>query len=959
MRRAIVRHDQRRFRSGLCAFAITAGITTIGLSSNVTPAAAGAPVAVTVTITDIYEVDCDEDPFCGNDYYVKVFFNGDQATSPQADDDLSEVHPYWQLTRTFDSDLGSIPIRIQLWDDDDSPNDDDLIDIDGPGDRSLDITVDLNTGTFTGEIPAPNVGYGSGIGDDSATILFTVSLGGGGDIDGDGIPDGIERFGIRDRTGNLVPGGNLPALGADPCRKTIAMEFDYLTAGDHTHQPTTAALAEMTNTFSNAPVPAVANCPYPGFPLAPSGVNFVYAIDDALPETSTNNKVAWGAGAEAIRNANFDANLRPYFQYALWAHDQPDTPGANPGDPSIPNGSSGLCCGDQGKDVLVTLGTSWPAQVGTTRQQSGTLIHELGHALGFGHGGGDGVNCKANYLSAMSYVYQTTGIRDSTLPAPTTDVNGDGNIDTRDQLRLDLSRALLPPLNENALNESAGIGGVATDTFLWDSDGSGPFKSAPANGAVNWDNDNPTVIDVNTVAVDVNNMGIGAVGSQGCPVPTPGDTLVGNDDWATIKYQAVMANNGSGSSPVPSTAELNSVTAQYIETAVYEALSATDLSVTLTDTVDPVAAGTSVSYTLSVVNGGTNTAFDTSGEVTLAGDLTFTGADVGCTHAAGVVTCDLGDLLPGATANRTVTANVPASLVYTNGGPKTISSTATVEHDGDDLRAADNTSTETTQIVAVADLATTAVSTSGAPTEMIIGTPASFTLTRTVDNLGPSEPMDVTLTTTGTAGTGASVVPPTTSRIASALATALTLSETVTVSCSAPGPHTFTFAAGIVPLNAADTDPVASNNSGSTSVTIDCVVPVAINIRPHFSDNRFSSPTSNVDVALLTTTVGEYGLPLAFDARTAQVNTFRFGPRSTTFAGGGAPDRKGFAKLKDSWERSNEKVRDGDIDLEAVFVPRDAGIGTGTSEACMKGSFTTAAGTFTFFGCDTIVIERP
>ncbi len=504
----------------MCALSMCAGITTTVFSATATPAAAGVPVAVTVTITDIYEVDCDESPFCGNDYYVKVFFNGDEAISPRAEDDLAEVHPYWQLTRTVDSDLGTIPVRIQLWDDDNAPNDDDLIDIDGPGDRNLDITVDLNTGTFTGEIPAPNVGYGSGVGNDSATILFTVSLGGGGDIDGDGIPDGIERFGIRDRTGNLVPGGDLPALGADPCRKTIAVEFDYLTAGDHTHQPTAATLAELQSTFANAPVPAVVNCPYAGFPLAPSGVNFIAVVDDAIPETSSNNKVAWGSGAEAIRNANFDPGLRPYFHYSLWAHDQPDTPGANPGDPAVPNSSSGLCCGDngKGKDVLVTLG-SWTNQVGTTRQQSGTFLHELGHALGFGHGGGDKVNCKPNYLSAMSYVYQTSGIPDATLPAPTADLNRDGTIDGRDRLRLDLSRSLLPPLNENMLTESAGIGGSTADIFFWDSDGSAPFKSAPANGAVDWTNDTPSVINANPVAVDVNNMGIGAVGSQGCPWP--------------------------------------------------------------------------------------------------------------------------------------------------------------------------------------------------------------------------------------------------------------------------------------------------------------------------------------------------------------------------------------------------------------------------------------------------------
>jgi len=35
-----------------------------------------------------------------------------------------------------------------------------------------------------------------------------------------------------------------------------------------------------------------------------------------------------------------------------------------------------------------------------------TILHELGHALGLGHGGGDSLNCKPNYLSVMNYLFQ-------------------------------------------------------------------------------------------------------------------------------------------------------------------------------------------------------------------------------------------------------------------------------------------------------------------------------------------------------------------------------------------------------------------------------------------------------------------------------------------------------------------------------------------------------------------------
>ena len=49
-------------------------------------------------------------------------------------------------------------------------------------------------------------------------------------------------------------------------------------------------------------------------------------------------------------------------------------------------------------DFIVSLG-SFENMVGTALQQSGTLMHELGHNLSLRHGGGDDTNYKPNYLS--------------------------------------------------------------------------------------------------------------------------------------------------------------------------------------------------------------------------------------------------------------------------------------------------------------------------------------------------------------------------------------------------------------------------------------------------------------------------------------------------------------------------------------------------------------------------------
>lgn len=947
--------------------ALLVAVLTIGTLAMVgaSPARAANPTSLNVTIHDVWQVNCDDNDIadigdtCGNDYYAKVFIGGvELPRSPRAADNLSEVHPNWRLSGVVDLDAGPVPIRIQLWDHD-STSGDDLVDI-APGDSNLDITFDPLTGDYTGDIQSQNVGYAKGSGKDAAAIFFTITLGDNDDLDGDGLHDGIERSAIVDRDGNVPAHGNLYDLGSNPCRPTVLVEIDYMVGAGHTHQPTAAAINEARAAFDAGDVPARLDCPYPSSPKT-GGVQLLMVVDQALPET---DKISWdspsGAGAvngKTIRDDNFDKRLRPYFHYSLWIHNQPDA-APSPGAPLATNSSSGLCCAE-GKDVLVSLG-QWAGSVGTTRDQSGTFLHELGHALGLGHGGGDDVNCKPNYHSAMSYVYQSTGIPDASLPAPTVDLNGDGTVDGRDRLRLDYSRVALRDLDEDALDEGAGIG-AGSDTFLWDGDGSRPWRSSAGNVAVDWDRDNPRSIDADDVPTDVNFMGI--PGSQGCPTATPptgapGPELKGYDDWANLKYKGPLSPRSTGVSFSPHQ-EIDVTTAAFIRAAVREALSATDMIVQLADAPDPVGAGTSLTYTVTAENHGTaNTAYSSVTVLTLPTDVAFISASAGCSHAAGTVTCALGDVAVGGHATATVTASVPADLVATNGGPKTITASARVSHDGPDDDQSDNTAEATTRVIAMADLETVSAAAVGVPSEMIIGTPAQFTLRRVIDNNGPSAPVDATITTTGSASAGASV-DPVSGRTETAMAkdAPRTVEETVTVNCAAPGAHTFTVVAGIRPASADDVDPNLANNEKSVSVSIQCVVPVAINIRPHHEDNRFSLSTADVNVGLLTTRAGEYGLPLAFDATAADITSVRFGPRETTFAGGGASDRRGKLDAADSWERSNEALRDGDVDLEFRFVRAETGIPSGTSEACLKGTAKGPAGTFKFFGCDTIVIH--
>jgi hypothetical protein len=977
---------------------LSAAALSLGVAGTGPPAAQAADlVKVTVTIHHVWQVNCDDNEIdvlgisydsCPNDYFAKVFFPSGEVTSPRAADDQTEITPNWQLSGTFDRDGGPFPVRIQLWDHD-STSGPDLIDI-AAGDSNLDIVVDPNTGDFSGDVPTPSIGYAIGSGADSAAIWFSVTFGDTVDFDRDGLHDGIERSGIvTDRNGTIPQHGNLRALAANdavgnraltrsnPCRPTILTEIDYMVgpdgdgdgSPDHTHKPQQAAIDEATAAFDAGDVPAPVNCPYAGWDTR-GGVQLLMVIDDPLPET---DKVGWASGptvggamvtGQTLRAANFDQGLRPYYHYSLWNHRQPDAP-ATPGAPPTLNGSSGVCCSDSGKDVMVSLG-GWAADVGTVRDQSGTFMHELGHALGLGHGGGDVINCKPNYHSVMSYVYQTIGVPDAspTLPAPTRDITGDGVVDGRDRNRLDYSRVQLNPLDEDALNEGAGIGAATSDIFLWDGDGATPWRVSVGNGPVNWDRDgdgtdNAANIDAANVAADVNFMGIPS--PQGCPsaTPPPGTVgtpeLIGWDDWANLKYKGPLSPPSSG---VSEENELTKEMADYIRAAYQEAVSRTDVDVHLTDSPDPVGAGTQLTYGLQAHNHGSpNTAYAVKVQLALPPEVTFASASTGCAAAAGVVTCSLGDLVPGAAGSASVTVNVPANLVYLNGGPKDITAQATVSHDGTDSNTANNTATATTRVVAMADVQVTAA-TATAPREVLIGTPASLSLAVTIANAGPSSPVDTVLTVSASGGAGVSVTPATSTsdQWALTVGSPRAVSSTATVACTSPGVKTVTLAADLTLKNAADIDPDPTNNRRSASFQVDCVVPIAVNVRPGEFPNSINLNT-DATVAALTTKAGEYRLPLGFDATKIDVSTVLWGLRSNVFnvsSPSGAREIHGVGHLERSYEL-DERTRDADLDMVLHFKPSDSGLTLSSTEACLKGRYLAPDGNaYTFLGCDSV-----
>jgi len=181
--------------------------------------------------------------------------------------------------------------------------------------------------------------------------------------------------------------------------------------------------------------------------------------------------------------------------------------------------------------------------------------------------------------------------------------------------------------------------------------------------------------------------------------------------------------------------------------------SATDLRITKSDAPDPVYAGQDLTYTLNVTNGGPNTAYAVTATDVLPAGVTLLNTTPACTNVAGTLTCPLGDMLPGATATIAIQVKVPSGYLG-NAPSATISNTATVAAGNQsDTIPGNNSATATTTVQSSADLAVTKVCQPNGPAQA--GTSGYCDIH--VDNLGPSDAINATLTDVLTSATPFSV----------------------------------------------------------------------------------------------------------------------------------------------------------------------------------------------------------
>jgi hypothetical protein len=331
------------------------------------------------------------------------------------------------------------------------------------------------------------------------------------DSDGDGLPDDWEINGYI-YNGTFV---DLPSMGANPNHKDIFIEIDYMTG----HRPRQTAIDMIRDAFARVPnsLFAIPN------PDGADGITLHVNVDDEFPhadQLGTNNGDGYNwTEFEAVKLLHFDEALSLSHHYCLFIHNGPI---------SSKGIHSGIARNIPSSDFIISLG-NWSSgsilgipfgEGGTTSDQAGTFMHELGHNLGLRHGGFEDLpHRKPNYLSVMNYSFQLTGLH----------FNGSNGL-------FDYSRFDLPQLNEANLDEHAGLsGGQALSGYgtSWFCGSSQEWRNN-ANGPINWNcNKNFIFFDEieNSVSADINNDGMQTI-------------LRSYNDWANINFRGGLIGSG-------------------------------------------------------------------------------------------------------------------------------------------------------------------------------------------------------------------------------------------------------------------------------------------------------------------------------------------------------------------------------------------------------------------------------
>ncbi len=239
-----------------------------------------------------------------------------------------------------------------------------------------------------------------------------------------------------------------------------------------------------------------------------------------------------------------------------------------------------------------------------------------------------------------------------------------------------------------------------------------------------------------------------------------------------------------------------------------------DLSVTKTDSPDPVLLGSDITYTVVVSNSGPSTGSQVTLTDTLPGGVSFvsSAASPGTCSGTSTVTCTLGSLASGDSATVTI--------VVTPNSAGDLTNTASVTATESDSSTGDNTASETTTVNPAANLS---LAKTASPNPVLLGEELTYTLT--VNNSGPSAGTAVTVTDTlpvGVSFVSSAASPGTCSGTSTVTCTLGSLasgdSATVTIVVTPNSTGELTNTASVT---ATESDPSAGDNTAPDTTTVD------------------------------------------------------------------------------------------------------------------------------------------
>ena len=332
--------------------------------------------------------------------------------------------------------------------------------------------------------------------------------------------------------------------------------------------------------------PTIPTCHFPAFPGTVGWKFGLQVFRDApvgdngeeLDFTDPTVASAWEAGSQRRR---FDRARFGLFHYLLYAHAR-GTPRSQPclsfGEPAPYDANNGTSCTTvnpnfdplkyhvpttaggvadlPGGNAMVTLGL-WDEFVGRPFVRASTTFHELGHNLNLWHGGlpaiwGDNSplnptlatstyiepNCKPNYPSSMSYLFQVHGL-----------------FDNNDNIHLDYSSAVIGGLNETATLTDGSLAPLPPYRSAWFAPSNSPLAlslgvaaaTRYCSGRAFAPNPNPFMARVytTTVAAPIDwdgNPLTASSGSQDINLDgTFSSTLNGFADWSNIRLNQIAA----------------------------------------------------------------------------------------------------------------------------------------------------------------------------------------------------------------------------------------------------------------------------------------------------------------------------------------------------------------------------------------------------------------------------------